>query len=541
MHCRLRSIGSFGSCLLVRSNPDSYRDRSMGFWGRPRVLGARRRHKLIRMMTEPKTQTVAGIDAVLHQAQQAFQQYKLFSGKQRAAFLRAIADEIEALGPTLITTVVQETNLPEARITGERGRTTGQCRMFAQYIEEGSWVEARIDTAIPERTPLPRPDLRKMLIPLGPVVVFGASNFPLAFSTAGGDTISALAAGCPVILKGHPAHPQTSLLVAEAIASAMRKTGVPEGTFTHIAGGIEEGQQLVLHPLTKAVAFTGSYQGGKALFDLANRRAEPIPVFSEMGSINPVFLLPGALAKRGAQIAELYAGSITQSVGQFCTNPGLLLGSRGEALENFAERLGTLIRKVAPGAMLHKGIASNFKAKREEALRQPGVTLIAAADAEGALHEGRPAVARVALEDFTANHVLAEEVFGPYSLLVQGNTIAQLEQVLDRLPGQLTATVMAEEDELADYRGFFDRLRERVGRLIINGVPTGVEVCPAMHHGGPFPATTDARFTSVGTDAIKRFVRPICFQNYPQALLPDELKDANSLGILRLVNSSWQR
>lgn len=491
-------------------------------------------------MTE--TENITGTcNAALQEAQTAFQAYKHFNGQQRAAFLRAIADEIESLGQELITTASKETNLPEARILGERGRTIAQCRMFAQYIEEGSWVEARIDTAIPDRAPIPKPDLRKMLIPLGPVVVFGASNFPLAFSTAGGDTISALAAGCPVILKGHPAHPKTSTLVATCIAAAMHKTNVPPGTFAHIAGGIEEGRQLVLHPLTRAVAFTGSFQGGKALFDLANTRPEPIPVFAEMGSINPVFLLPGALAKRGAQLAELYAGSITQSVGQFCTNPGLLLGPRSADLNAFATRLGTVIRGVAPGAMLHNGIAATYRTRRAEALKQKGVSLLAAADVPAQDHEGQPSVALVALEDFSANTLLTEEVFGPYSLLVQGDSVEALESILDRLPGQLTATVMAEEEELHTYRAFLDRLRERVGRLIINGVPTGVEVCPAMHHGGPYPSTTDARFTSVGTDAIKRFVRPICFQNYPQALLPDELKDNNPLGILRLVNAAWQR
>jgi len=492
-------------------------------------------------MTDSVTQPTPNVNAALTQAQNAFHTYKHSSGAQRAQFLRAIADGLEALGQDLITTVMRETNLPEARILGERGRTTGQCRMFAQYIEEGSWVEARIDTAIPDRTPLPKPDLRKMLVPLGPVVVFGASNFPLAFSTAGGDTISALAAGCPVVLKGHPAHPETSARVAACITQAAEKTGIPSGTFIHITGGIEEGQRLVMHPLTRAVAFTGSYQGGKALFDLANNRPDPIPVFAEMGSINPVFLLPGALAKRGAQIAELYAGSITQSAGQFCTNPGLLLGPTGNDLEVFAERLATTVRKILPAPMLHEGIAANFRSKREQALKQPGVTLLAASETTAATLEGQPAVARVALNDFTANHLLTEEVFGPYSLLVQGNRVEDLEQALDQLPGQLTATVMADEDELVQYKGLLDRLRERVGRLIINGVPTGVEVCPSMHHGGPFPATTDARFTSVGTDAIKRFVRPLAFQNYPQALLPDELKDSNPLGILRLVNATWQR
>lgn len=484
---------------------------------------------------------VVDCNSILSQAQVAFHTYKHINSRQRAAFLRAIADELEALGPELIATVTKETNLPEARIIGERGRTTAQCRMFAQYIEEGSWVEARIDKAIPERTPLPRPDLRKMLIPLGPVVVFGASNFPLAFSTAGGDTISALAAGCPVILKAHPAHPKTSALVAACIETAMQKHNIPPGTFIHVDADIETAQKLVTHPLTRAVAFTGSYTGGKALFDLANRRPDPIPVFAEMGSINPVFLMPKALSTRGTQIAELYAGSITQGVGQFCTNPGLLLGTRGTDLNAFATRLATVIRGVAPGAMLHNGIAAGYRDKRTKALRQKGVTLLAEAETPAADNEGLPSVATVMLEDFTANEILAEEVFGPYSLLVQAETIEALEQVLDQLPGQLTATVMAEEEDLVTYAPFLDRLRERVGRLIINGVPTGVEVSPAMNHGGPYPATTSVQHTSVGTDAIKRFVRPICFQGYPQTLLPDELKDNNPLGILRLVDSTWQR
>jgi NADP-dependent aldehyde dehydrogenase len=343
-------------------------------------------------------------------------------------------------------------------------------------------------------------------------------------------------------VKGHPGHAETSQLVAECVERAIKKSGVPEGTFGHVHGkSFEVGKALVQHPVTKAVGFTGSYGGGKALYDMANERTEPIPVFSEMGSINPVFLLPSAIKNRGEAIANSYADSITLSAGQFCTNPGLLLGVKGNELTSFANTLGSLVKKVAPTPMLHPGIASSFHKNRKEALKQRGVELVAESSPEPSDIDSRPTLASVSLEDFVNNEKLREEVFGPYSLLVQGINVMELHRALETIPGQLTATIIGDDDDLKEFADFISLVREKAGRLIINGVPTGVEVCPSMQHGGPFPSTTDSRFTSVGTDAIKRFVRPVSFQNFPPFLLPDELKDENPLNIWRLLNSDWTK
>jgi NADP-dependent aldehyde dehydrogenase len=381
-----------------------------------------------------------------------------------------------------------------------------------------------------------------MMVPLGPVVVFGASNFPFAYSTAGVDTASALAAGCSVVLKAHPAHPQTSEMVASAIAKAIAKTKIPNDVFLHVQdSSFETGKALVQHPLTKAVGFTGSFSGGKALYDYATQRSEPIPVFAEMGSINPVFILPGALKVRSEKIAETYAASITQGVGQFCTNPGLLLGLENAELEVFKKQLSEKMKLIAPGTMLHPGIASNYSKNRAKALEQKGVQLLAESNERPKENQATSTLATVRAIDFTANHLLVEEVFGPYSLLIAANTIEELKTAAAKIPGQLTATIIGEDEDLVTYADFIDLIKEKAGRVIINGVPTGVEVCPSMHHGGPFPATTDSRFTSVGTDAIKRFVRPVSFQNFPQHLLPTELKDENPLGIWRLVNSEFRK
>ena len=482
------------------------------------------------------------IDKILQQSREAFLVYRNRTGVQKALFLEAIAAAIEALGEELIRAAMEETNLPEARLVGERGRTCNQLRQFAAMTREGSWVEARIDTALPDRTPLPKPDLRKMMVPLGPVVVFGASNFPFAYSTAGVDTCSALAAGCTVVLKAHPAHPRTSDLVAGAIEKAIQSCGEHPHVFQHVhAPSFEGGKMLVQHPLTKAVGFTGSFSGGKALYDYATARKEPIPVFAEMGSINPVFILPGALKSRGEQVAEMYAASITQGVGQFCTNPGLMLSVQVPELEGFTRQLAAKIRAVAPATMLHAGIAQNFVKNRGKALKEKGVTLVAESDTPAGANQGIPTVASVTAGDFLRNPALTEEVFGPYSLLVISDSREELDKTLDAIPGQLTATVIGDEDELKEYAGFIQRLSDRVGRVIINGVPTGVEVCPAMHHGGPFPATTDSRFTSVGIDAVKRWVRPVSFQNFPHDLLPPELQNQNPLGIWRMVNNTWMK
>ncbi len=471
-------------------------------------------------------------------AAEAFKTYSQFSGKRKAEFLRAIANEIEALGPELIQTTMAETNLPEARLIGERGRTCGQLRLFADYIEEGSWVEARIDTALPERQPLSRPHIAKMLEPMGPVAVFAASNFPFAFSTAGGDTASALAAGCPVLMKGHSGHVRTSEMITKAILKAAEITQMPEGVFALIEGpGAVVGKALVEHPSIKAVGFTGSYGGGMALFHLANARKEPIPVFAEMGSINPVVLMPEKLANEAEAVAKMYAASITQGVGQFCTNPGLLLAVDSPTLEQFKNTLAAEIKQIAPASMLNKGIHSSFVENRAKALGQENVTIEAVSEIENELPiAGTPTVASVSGAEFLANQNLHQEVFGPYSLLVKCKDLEQVKEIISHLEGQLTATFMATEAELTAHTDLIYELRQKCGRLLFNGVPTGVEVCPAMQHGGPFPASTDGRFTSVGTDAIKRFVRPASYQSWPDALLPDALKAANPLKIMRLVD-----
>jgi NADP-dependent aldehyde dehydrogenase len=484
--------------------------------------------------------TLDEVNAALQEAQIAFLSYKNFSGKKKAEFLRAIADEIEALDQALVITAMRETNLPEARIINERGRTTGHCRMFADLVAEGSWVEARVDTALPDRKPLPRVDIRKMLVPVGPVIVFGAANFPLAYSTAGGDTASALAAGCPVIVKAHPAHAETSELVAGAIKKAMEKTGMPQGVFQHLHGaGFQVGQALVKHPFSKAVGFTGSLAGGKALFDIANQRPEPIPVFAEMSSINPVILLPDTLARDAEKTAAALAASITLGVGQFCTNPGLIIAVEGEGLTKFISALSAEFQKTLPGNMLHQGIADNYSKKLSQTLAQRGVKTEGQSSVEENPSQGKPLIASVLAEDFIKNPALAEEVFGPFSLIVRCKNSEELHTAVNRSHGQLTATLIGDEAEITNYSSMLNILVEKAGRLIINGVPTGVEVCPSMQHGGPFPATTDSRFSAVGTDAIKRFSRPVAFQNFPDSLLPDELKESNSLGIWRLRNNEW--
>ena len=480
------------------------------------------------------------INPILAKSNQSYKAYRNVSGKQKAPFLRAIADEIEALGDTLIETASRESNLPTARFMGERGRTTGQLRMFADYVEEGSWVDAIIDTAIPDRQPIPKVDLRKMLVPMGSVVVFGASNFPLAFSTAGGDTASALASGCPVIVKAHPAHPETSRLVASAIEKAAARTKMPEGVFAHIEGGVEVGTFLVKHPSVKAVAFTGSYGGGKALFDLANKRKQPIPVFSEMGSINPVILFENALAQRGETLATQLADSVTLGVGQFCTNPGLIIGIESDSFNAFLDSFKAKMQAKTAAPMLHEGIANTYKKGVKNVESQSETEVLTISDTEKAIN-GHPSVGVVSGATFLKNKALHHEVFGPFSLVVKCANKGELKRIIDKLEGQLTATLMAEPADLKKQSVLIDAIGEKCGRLIINNVPTGVEVTHAMQHGGPFPSTTDARFTSVGTSAILRFVRPLCFQNFPNLLLPDALKDGNPLSIWRKVNGEMTK
>lgn len=477
------------------------------------------------------------IDAYMHEAWKAFHIYRKKSLKERAAFMRSIAIELENCGDTLIQTAMRETHLPEARLRGERGRTIFQLNSYADACERGEWLEASIDTAIPDKVPA-KPDIRKMLIPMGPVVVFGSSNFPFAYSTAGGDTACALAAGCPVIVKAHPAHPETSHIVADAIFKAAAFNNLPLGVFTHVYGaGFETGKALVTHPHTKAVGFTGSYGGGKQLSDWANQRKEPIPVFAEMGSVNPVFLLPEKLTSDAAGIATAYAGSITLGVGQFCTNPGLIIAIESEALKTFTHDLGKAIQKTQPAAMLHAGIVKAYKEKKGNALLQDDVHLVAESETAVKEDEGLPTVATASAETFLRNPLLHQEVFGPYSLIIRCKDEAEMLAVAQQLEGQLTATLMATTNELKQNEELIEAVKNICGRLILNGVPTGVEVCLSMHHGGPFPSTTDSRFTSVGADGIKRFARPISLQNWANELLPDELKNENPLGIWRRVNS----
>lgn len=470
-------------------------------------------------------------------ASDAFEIYKKISSKKKAAFLNAIADEILALDTTLILAYISETGLPEARAIGERGRTIGQLRAFANLIEEGSWVDATIDTGDPERKPIPKPDLRKMLIPLGPVVVFGASNFPLAYSTAGGDTAAALASGCPVIVKSHPMHAGTGELVSMAIIKALKSTCMPNGVFSNLnSSGIEVGIQLVNHPKIKAVGFTGSIRGGRALFDLASQRPEPIPVFAEMGSINPVIILPKAAQNQVEVLAKTYAKSITVGTGQFCTNPGLILGIKSEALDRFINLISEEIINIEPKCMLHPNIWSNYQKNKTSVLNQEGMMATAEYPDTIAPNYARQTIAKVEGKIFLENPVLHQEVFGPFSMVVQCENKHELESIISNLEGQLTGTIIANLEEIKTYTSVIEALQNRVGRIIFNGVPTGVEVCPAMLHGGPYPASTDSRFTAVGIHSIKRWVRPFSYQNWPDETLPDELKNENPLHISRLVN-----
>ncbi len=470
-------------------------------------------------------------------ATQAFKEFRRVEATRKASFLDAIADEIVALDDALIQVYCSETGLPEGRAKGERGRTVGQLRAFAELVGEGSWVEASIDTAQPERTPSPKVDLRKMSVPLGPIVVFGASNFPLAYSTAGGDTAAAFAAGCPVIVKSHPMHAGTGELVASAIVRAAEKTGMPNGVFSNLnSSGIEVGVQLVQHPGVKGVGFTGSIRGGRALFDLASQRAEPIPVFAEMGSVNPVVALPSALQEKRTEWAEQYAGSITLGAGQFCTNPGLIFGIESSALDAFIKALGSAIEEVAPICMLHPTIHGNFEKGKTTLAAQEGVTVAGSYSGAVAANFGTQKVITVSGSDFLKNPSLHKEVFGPFSIVVRCADMKELTGIIGNLEGQLTGTILGSNEDLESNDILIETLQGRVGRIIFNGVPTGVEVCPSMQHGGPYPASTDSRFGAVGIHSIKRWVRPLSYQNWPDHALPEALKNSNPLKISRLVN-----
>ena len=469
--------------------------------------------------------TEAEVNEAVNLAWDAFRTYRKVSGEKRAAFLNAIADEILALDTTLIDMYMSESGLPEGRAVGERGRTIFQLRSFAALIENETWRDNIFDAAEPDRKPLPKADLRKTSIPLGPVVVLGASNFPLAFSTAGGDTASALAAGCPVIVKSHPMHSGTGELVANAVIKAAKDTGMPNGVFSNLNGkSLEVGTALVKHAKVKAVGFTGSVGGGRALFNLAAEREEPIPVFAEMGSINPVIITPQALEKRSEALASQYAGSITLGTGQFCTNPGLLLTIASEKTEQFVNDLADKTVAIEAQCMLHPNIKAGFLENGAKVSSQNGAETVAKIKDEVAPNYAPSQIVSVSGKDFLENPKMQQEVFGPFSLVVKAKDEVELINIINGLEGQLTGTIIAEEDEYAQLHDIVDALENRVGRLIFNGVPTGVEVCPSMQHGGPYPASTDSRFTAVGTNSIKRWVRPISYQSFPKELLPEALK-----------------
>jgi alpha-ketoglutaric semialdehyde dehydrogenase len=488
--------------------------------------------------------SLAEVDAALNAAAAAFEIYRLQSPETRAKLLDAIAAEIEALGDTLLQRAHAESGLPLARLTGERARTCGQLRLFAAVVREGSWVDARIDPALPDRQPLPRPDLRRMLIALGPVVVFGSSNFPFAFSVAGGDTASAFAAGCSIVVKAHRAHPGTSELVGQAIVRAVKAVGLPAGLFSLVHdSGYSIGVAMVKHPAVAAVGFTGSHTAGRALWAAAAARPNPIPVFAEMSSLNPVFILPEALRERGAAIATGLVGSFTLGVGQFCTKPGLIFVVRGAATDAFLQTLATTVQGAAPATMLTPGIKSAFDANRAKVTQLPSVNVLAASTTapDATKTQGQPSIAVTTAANFLKRPELATEAFGPFALVITGESADELLACARALEGQLTATLHGTTSDLTNAAALISVLEQKAGRLLLNGFPTGVEVSPAMNHGGPSPATSDARFTSVGTAAILRFARPICYQNFPPALLPAALQDANPLGVMRLFNGAYGR
>ena len=497
---------------------------------------------LVELETDFFEATTDEIDQAASLASEAFDAFRERSYVDRASFLEAIADEILETGDVLIERCMEETALPEARLTGERMRTVNQLRLFASVLREGTWLDARIDTAIPDRQPVPKPDIRQMQVALGPVGIFGASNFPLAFSVAGGDTTSALAAGCPVIVKAHPLHPGTSELVARAISQAIKKTGMPDGIFSMIHGASREvGMALVKHPQMRAIGFTGSFRGGKALFDAANARDIPIPVFAEMGSVNPVFIMPHAMKERGENIARGLLQSFTLGVGQFCTNPGLTISNASKETEGFIRKMGELAIDAAPGTMLSGEIKSNFLDGVRKLNSHAGVDQIVSEKEVQGGNQVQTRLLRTTGKVFLKNPDLAEEVFGPSTTIVSTSGPSEMISIAKKMDGHLTATIHGSEKDLEEHRDLIRVLELKVGRLIFNGYPTGVEVCHSMVHGGPYPATTASQSTSVGTASIRRFSRPVCYQDFPQTTLPDALKDENPLGIWRMINGELTR
>ncbi|MFR0714581.1 aldehyde dehydrogenase (NADP(+)) [Enterobacterales bacterium BD_CKDN230030183-1A_HGKHYDSX7] len=483
--------------------------------------------------------TDAEVDAAALAAAAAYPTYRALSAGRRADFLDAIAEALDALGADFIETVCRETALPPARIQGERARTSGQLRLFATVLRRGDFAGARIDRAQPQRTPLPRPDIRQCRMGLGPVAVFGASNFPLAFSTAGGDTAAALAAGCPVVFKAHSGHMATAQWVAEAIVAAAERCDMPAGVFNMVFGAAV-GEALVKHPAIQAVGFTGSLKGGRALCDMAAARPQPIPVFAEMSSINPVLVLPAALAARGETVARELAASVVLGCGQFCTNPGLVLGVRSPEFSAFVEHLRVQMADQAPQTMLNRGTLASY-ARGVAALKGlTGVRHLAGGEQQG--DQAWPQLFQADVQLLLDGEpLLQEEVFGPATVVVELADQAQLLAALHALGGQLTATLIGETHDFAEAAPLVAVLEQKAGRVLVNGYPTGVEVCDAMVHGGPYPATSDSRGTSVGTLSIDRFLRPVCYQNFPDALLPEALRDANPLGLLRLIDGQPSR
>jgi NADP-dependent aldehyde dehydrogenase len=466
----------------------------------------------------------------------AFGTFRETSPEERARFLETVAEQIEAIGDDLVQRAMAESGLPQARLTGERGRTTGQLRLFAQHLRRGAFAGVTMDTPLPERQPLPRSDLRQRRIAVGPVAVFGASNFPLAFSVAGGDTASALAAGCPVVVKGHPAHPGTTALVARAIQQAVAACGLPEGVFSLVQGPANElGAALVSDPRIKAVGFTGSRGGGLALVALAQARPEPIPVYAEMSSINPVVLMPAALAARGEALAKGYVGSLTMGAGQFCTNPGVVIGVAGAELDAFVATAAEALTAAQPQVMLTAGIHGAYKGVDALATHNSVETVAQGAEGTGCTL-GRAALFRTDAERFLADPAIGHEVFGAASIVIAARDLDEVAALLEGLEGQLTATLQLDEGDVEAARKLLPILERKAGRILANGWPTGVEVSTAMVHGGPFPATSDARTTSVGTAAIERFLRPVCYQDLPEGLLPAALRSDNPLGLPRTID-----
>ncbi len=466
---------------------------------------------------------VSDVDAAAQAAELAFWSYGYSSAEERATFLNTIADEIEARAEEITEIGCQESGLPVARLQGERGRTTGQLRLFASHILQGNYLDRRHDAALPDRAPLPRPELFMMQRPIGPVAVFGASNFPLAFSVAGGDTAAALAAGCPVVVKGHSAHPGTGEIVAEAILAAVRKCGIHPGVFSLIQGGNRQvGAALVQHPLIKAVGFTGSLAGGRALFDLCAQRPEPIPFFGELGSVNPMFIFEGALTNRGNEIAKGWAGSLSMGAGQFCTNPGIAILMAGEDAQKFTETASAALAETSAQTMLTDGIASAYRDGQRRIASTSGVREVLTSTCNQ--RDATPYLYETTAKNWLANEALAEEVFGPLGVIVIAQSSDEMRDVALSLQGQLTCTVHIDDEDTPNAARFIPILERKAGRILANGFPTGVEVSDTMVHGGPYPASTNFGATSVGTLSIRRFLRPVCYQNLPSALLPEGIQ-----------------